>query len=134
VALTGRGRRYAAWLAIGWTAFWLNSTVLACCAELTPKAPSSGEAVVAGVPAGNPNSPDHNDPLPSTCPEFTASTVAGAYAAPGSTDRSDSRVAEFTSSIPSIVVPAAPFSAILRLPSIHPPHAPLYLRTARLLI
>jgi hypothetical protein len=132
-AAAGRGRRFAAWLVIGWSAFWLNSTVLACCAELTPEAASGGEAVIAALPAANPNYRHHNHPLPSTCAELVASTVAAAYAAPVSTDRPDSRVAKATSSIRGPVVAAAA-TAVLRVSSIHPPHAPLYLRTARLLI
>lgn len=134
VEATGRSHRFAAWLLVGWAAFWLSSTAHACCAGFMPKAPSSGEAVFAGLPAGNPNPSDHDDPLPSTCPEIMVPTAAAAYAAPGFTDRSESRAPVFGTSISGIDAAAASLPLKLRFASIPPPHAPLYLRTARLLI
>lgn len=133
-AAAGRGRRFAAWLAVGWAAFWLNTTVLACCADLIPKSQSSGETVFQGLPGGNPNYPDHDDPLLANCLELTAPTVTVAYAAAGSSDRTGGSIAAVASSMQSSLVPATPFRSTLRFPSLHPPHLALYLRTARLLI
>lgn len=130
----GRSRRLAAWLAIGWSAFWLNSTVLACCAELAPKVPSSAETGFAALPVANPSYRDHEDPLHPICVGLTAPAANAGYAVPGSTDRPGSGITESTSSIRGLVAVTAPIANSLRFPHIHPPHAPLYLRTARLLI
>jgi hypothetical protein len=131
---TAGRRRFAASLLVGWFAFWLNSTVLACCAGLTQNVMSTGEAVLANGPTAELSPSDHNDPLRSVCADLTASTGVAPSAAAGPADRSDSRVAEFTAPIPGVVAPSALSSAIPRSVSPRLPHVPLYLRTARLLI
>ena len=130
---TGGRRRFAASLLVGWFAFWLNSALLACCVGLTQDVMSAGAAVLANGQAAELNLSDHDGPLRSACTELSAPAGAAASAAPGPTDRPDSRVAEFTAPIHS-VASAAHSSAKPRFVSAHPQHVPLYLRTARLLI
>lgn len=131
---TGGRRRFAASLLVGWFAFWLNATVLACCVDLTQGVMSAGEVALANGPTAELCASDHNDPLRSACTDVLAPTGVMASAAPGPIDRSDNRVADFTASIHRVVAPPALPSAKPRSVFARLPHVPLYLRTARLLI
>lgn len=127
-------RRFAASLLVGWFAFWLNATVLACCVGLTQGVMSAGEAALANGPTAELSASDHNDPLHSACTDLTAPTGVVASAAPGPIDRPDSRGVEFTAPVRIVAAPSVLSSAIPRFISTRLPNVPLYLRTARLLI
>lgn len=130
---TARRRRIAASLLVGWFAFWLNGSVLACCPCLTQDMVSAGQAIATNGPTAGSNLSNQSDPLRSTCAELAAPMRAAASVAPGPTDRSDSSGAEFTVPLHPFFVPSLLSTATPRFDSTRPPHVPLYLRTARLL-
>ena len=70
-ARTGR-RRLAAWLLLGWTAFWWNTAFAQfCCTELAAPAPHSATA-----PHQDAGGPEHHgsgpSPAGSDCPDLSA--------------------------------------------------------------
>lgn len=131
---TGRRRRVTASLLVGWVAFWLNTAVLACCAGLTQDVKATGEAALMNGPPAALSPSDGGDPLRSACTDLTAPTGVAAPTAPVPNDRPDDRAVGLTASIHNIVVPSVSSPATPRFAFSHPPHVPLYLRTARLLI
>lgn len=134
IGLKCRGRLLASWLLLGWVAFFLNTTAQACCTGFAPKVSFGGEAVQAYWPADDSSLSDHPvEPL-SSCPDFMVPTVVAIDVA-ATTDRPDSRGAAIVEPWDRVMArPAHAATTQQRLRSVSPPHFPLYLRTARLLI
>ena len=125
---TARKRRFAAWLLLGWTTFWLTTVIAPCCDSLISKAQAGqGPTAMQHVFQG-PTDGDHRG-LP--CPSFADAQPAPSGLLALSFD-STSRIAV-----------SAPSATFLRSPdTVQParrylgdrPPIPYHLRTSRLLI
>jgi hypothetical protein len=123
-----RKRWFAAWLFVGWAAFWLTAVIAPCCDSLVASAQAGQESSAIDYRVQGPAG-DGQRELP--CPDLSHAQLAS----------SSSTVASFDAPAKAITPPlpaAAPRApAVARVTSrsrdLRPP-VPFYLRTARLLI
>ena len=127
---TARNRRpVAAFLLVGWLAFWLTSVIAPCCNSFIAKANAGQDtAALQTLPQG-PAGSDHRE-MP--CAAFFDAQPMPSYSAAVSMD-STPRVPPYVASSTLPPVPRAVESAQHPITALLPP-VPFHLRTARLLI
>ena len=125
---TARKRRFAAWLLLGWTMFWLTTVIAPCCYSVFSKALAGQEPTALQHAYQGPVGGDHRE-LP--CSRFADAQPAPSGLVALSFD-STSRIAVSTPSAtflrsPDTVQPARRYLG-------DRPPIPYHLRTSRLLI
>jgi hypothetical protein len=129
-----RRRSFAAWLLLGWVAFWLTTMAQACAVDAMPRPLSSNTAALTHEPAEQAGFPDRqSDPAP-CCHDLTAPPDLLTAAVTAIADRFDSVTPVLVAAEAHVVRQQAYALNTARTGVAPLSQVPLYLRNQRFLI